>query len=137
MIVCTIAGIDDRDTRPAGGYNGSAFLGMAHGNDIRIAAHGLHRIRQTLALGGRRGTGLAEANNAATQPVHGRFEAKAGTGGGFKEQGSQQLMAAGILILLRIGDNIFCNRDQLVDFLNGQIGNVHQIFHYFAPFTAR
>ena len=26
---------------------------------------------------------------------------------------------------------------KLVDFDHGQIGNVHQILHYFAPFTAR
>ena len=30
-----------------------------------------------------------------------------------------------------------CDRDQLVDLFDGQIGNIHQIHHYFAPFTAR
>ena len=27
--------------------------------------------------------------------------------------------------------------DQLIDFLDGQIGDIHQILHYLAPFTAR
>ena len=54
-----------------------------------------------------------------------------------EEQGCQQLMAAGILIFYGIGNNVFCDCDQLVDLDHGQIGNIHQIFHYFAPFTAR
>ena len=54
-----------------------------------------------------------------------------------EEQGGQQLVAAGILILGGIGNNIFCDSDQRVDLFNGQIGNIHQILHYFAPFTAR
>ena len=46
-------------------------------------------------------------------------------------------MLTGILILLRIGDDIIRHRDQLIDLLDRQIQNVDHISHTAAPFTAR
>lgn len=59
---------------------------MAQNYDISIAAHGLNRVSQRLALL-RGGCGLAEMHNCATQTLHGCCERAAGASAHLIEHG--------------------------------------------------
>ena len=137
MVVSAVTCVDDGHACTAGSNNGSAFLGMTHDDDVSVAADGLNGVRQALTLSGGGRTGLGEADDGAAQALHSSLEAQSGTGGGLKEQGSQQLVVAGVLVLFGVCDNVLGGGDQLVDLLQGEVSNVHQISHALAPFTAR
>ena len=134
MVVASVTGIDDRDSGPAGGHHRRALLGVAHGNDVGIAAHGLDGIGKAFSLGGGGGACLGEAQNLAAQPEHSGLKAQPGPGGGFKEQSSQQFAAAGILVFSGICHDILGGDKQLLNFLFGEVCDVHEIFHVIQPF---
>ena len=129
VLMATVTGIDHRDGSTTACHVGSAFLGMAHGNDVGIVADGLCGVRNAFTLGSGGRTGLGEAQHIAAQLQHSCFEAKTGTGGGFKEQGGQGLMLAGIPISFGMGGNILSGGDQRIQLRNGKIQNRNQASH--------
>ena len=137
VVVTAVAGIDHGDTCLADGHHRSAFLGMAHGNDVSVAANGAHSISHALALSGGGGGCGTEAQHIAAQFHHSRFKAEAGTGGGFKEQGGQLLAVASVGIFFGVCDDIFRGLKKTVHLLHSQVGDVQQALHHLAPFTAR
>ena len=136
MVVPPVAGVDDgHGGHFAGGVRG-AFLGVAHGNDIGIAADHPHGIADGLALCGGAAVGLGKAQYAAPEAEHGRFKGEPGAGGGFKKEGGQLFVAAHLLVTLRFGNDILCHRDQLVDLLGGEIRDVNQVSHLHDSFLS-
>lgn len=67
---------------------------MAQHNDISIAAHGLHRVGQGLALL-RGGSGFAEVHNGAAEPLHRCSKRAAGPSAHLIEHGGHDLTLAG------------------------------------------
>ena len=66
MLVAAVAGIDHGDHRAHGGNQGRAFLGMAHGADIRVAGDDAHGVSDGLSLGRGRAVRAGKAQNFAT-----------------------------------------------------------------------
>lgn len=66
---------------------------MAQHNHIRIAAHGLHRVGQGLALL-RRGSGFAEVHDRAAEPLHRCSKRAAGPSAHLVEHGCHDLTLA-------------------------------------------
>ena len=99
VVVAAVPGVDHRHRRLVGRHQRSALLGVAHGDDVRKAAHRPGGIRHALPLHGRRALGLGKAQNLSAQLVHGRLKAQAGPGGGFVKEGGQ-LFAAALLPVL-------------------------------------
>ena len=52
MVVAAVPGVDDGHQRVPAGHQGRALLGVAHGDDVRVAGHGAHGVRHALPLAG-------------------------------------------------------------------------------------
>ena len=137
MEMTAVTGVDDGNGGITGCHIGCTLFGMAHSDNIGIAADDFGGVGNALALGGGGGAGFAESDDAATQLQHSRLKAQAGTGGGFKEQGSQLLVGALVLVGFGIGYDITGSGDKIIQLFNGKIQNIDQTSHAFAPFTAR
>ena len=137
MIVAAVTGVDDGDAGRPGGNVGRALLGVAHGDDVGVAADHPGGVGHALALGGGGGTGFAEAQHRAAQLQHGGLEAQAGAGGRLKEQGGQLLVGASVPVVFGVGNDVLGGGDQLVQLVNAQFQDAVQTSHAFAPFTAR
>ena len=127
MVVAAVAGIDDRYLTELGGGVGSTLLGMAHGDDVGVAADGVDGVAHGLALGGGAGAGLRKAQGAAAQGQHGGLKGEPGPGGGLEEERCQLLVGTGVLVLDRVGDNVLRGGDQMIDLLHGEVGDVDEI----------
>ena len=125
MVVTAVTGVDDGNSGGPGRHHRGAFLGVAHGDDVGIAAYNPHGVSHALAFGGGGGRCLAETQNRAAQLQHSGFKAQTGPGGGLEEQGSQLFPAAAVGVLVGVGDDVFGGGDQPGDFLFGQIGDIH------------
>ncbi len=80
----------------AGGHQRRALLGVAHGDDVGVAADGADGVGHALALGGGGAAGAEEKpSTLPAQLEHGALEAQAGAGGGLEEQGGQFFAVAG------------------------------------------
>ena len=127
MIVAAVTGVDDGHLAVLGGGKRRALLGVAHGNDVGVAADGVDGVAHGLALGGGAGVGGGESQHAAAQRQHGGLKTQAGAGGRLKEQSRQLLVGAGVLIFNGVCNNILGGGDQLFDLLHRKIGNVNKI----------
>ena len=127
VVVATITGVDDGHLGHLSGGKGRALLGVAHGDDVGVAADGVDGVAHGLALGGGAGVGGREAQHAAAQCQHGGLKAQAGAGGGLEEQGGQLLVGAGVLVLGGVCNDVLGGGDQLVDLLHGQVDNINEI----------
>ena len=123
MVVTAVTGVDDRDTGLPGGHQGRTLLGVTHGDDVGVAAHGLDRVGDAFALGGGAVGGGGEADDVAAQLVHGRLKAQAGACRGLKEQGGQLFAVADLGILGGIGDDVLGGGDKLLNLSLGQVGD--------------
>ena len=121
MVVAAVTGIDDGNGGSAGGNIGRALTGVAHSDDICIAADRLGSIGNALALGSGGGTGFGEAQYRAAQLQHSRLETQTGTGGGLEKEGCKLLMGTGIPVLLRMRRDILGGGNQLVQLFGGKI----------------
>ena len=112
-----------------GGHPGRSLLRMAHGDNIRVAADGLHRVRHALPL--RHGAGVrpGHGDHVSAQLVHGRLKAQAGPGAGLKEEGRQFFPPAGLRVIVRVSDDILRPVHQRVQLLQGKIRNINHTSH--------
>ena len=131
--VCSALGIDDGDAGCPGGDVGRALFGMAHGDDVRIAADGVDRVTHRLALGAGAGVGFGKAQHAAAQGQHGRLKAEPGAGGGLEKQGGQLLAVAGVTVLCRVCDDILRRGNELVNLLHREVGYIDKVSHGAIP----
>ena len=129
VVVAAVAGVDHRDGGVHGRYQGRALLGVAHGDDVRIAADGFGGVGYALALGGRGGIGRGKADDIAAQLVHGRLEAEAGAGGGLKKQGGQLFPVTHMGEPVGIRDDLIGRVDQGLDLFHRQVGNTDETSH--------
>ena len=65
MLMSTVTGIDHGNQGFLCGYHGSAFLGMAHSADVRIAGDDADGIGYTFSFRSRRGSRIGEADDSA------------------------------------------------------------------------
>ena len=65
MLMSTVTGIDHGDQGFLCGYHGSAFLGMAHSADVRIAGDDADGIGYTFSLGCGRAGSIGETDHSA------------------------------------------------------------------------
>ena len=112
VVVAAVSGVDDGNGGRLTCHVGRALLGVAHGDDVGVAADDFGGIRHAFALGGGGRAGLAEADDAAAQLQHRGLEAQAGAGGGFKEQGCQLLVGASVPVGFRVGNDVLGGGDQ-------------------------
>ena len=87
VVVSAVTCVDDGDQAVHSRHQGRALLGVAHGDDVRVAGDGAHGVGHALALGGGGALGLGEPQHLPAQAQHGGLEAQAGAGGGLKEEG--------------------------------------------------
>ena len=132
-----VTGIDDRHLRVHGGGKGSALLGVAHGDDVGVAADGVDGVAHGLTLGGGAGHGLGEAQGAAAQGQHGGFKAQAGAGRGLEEEGGQLLVGTGVLVFGGVCDDVLGGGDQLIDLLHAQVNHIQDITRHGISFLNR
>ena len=122
-----VPGVDNGDLAELGGGEGRALLRVAHGDDIRVAAHRVDGVPHGLPLGRGAGGGLGEAQHAAPQGQHSGLKGEPGPGGGLEEEGGQLLMGAGVLVLGGVCEDVLRRGNQLVDFLHGEVGDVNDV----------
>ena len=127
VVVSAVPGVDDGDLAELGGGEGGALLGVAHGDDVGVAADGVDGIPHGLPLGGGAGGGLREAQDASPQGQHGGLKGEAGPGGRLEKEGGQLLVGAGGLVFGGARDNVLRRGDQFVDFLHGEVGDVDDV----------
>ena len=133
MAVTAVTRVDDGHTGSAGRNKGRTLLGMAHGDDICVAAHHLDGVGHALALGGRTVAAIGKAEHIAAELIHGSFKAQSGAGRGFKKQGRQLLTVAGLCILFRLRNDVHGAVDQLLQLHHGEIHDVKQVSHLLPP----
>ena len=76
VIVAAVARVDDRDLRVHGRDQRRALLGMAHGDDVAVAADDAHGVRDGLALGGGRALRRGDAEHLAAEREHRALKAR-------------------------------------------------------------
>ena len=121
VVVAAVARVDDGNLRVHGSDQRRAFLRVAHGNDVGIAAHGAHRVGNALALGGGRAACGPEAQHLATETEHRRLKAQARAGRGLKEERCEDLAVALVCVGLGVGDDVIGRGDHFVDLLGAQL----------------
>ena len=75
MLVCSVAGIDDRYVRDLRSITGGAFQMVAHNDKIDVVAYHQDGIFQCFAFGGTGRGSVGETDHTATQPVYRSLEA--------------------------------------------------------------
>ena len=127
VVVTAVACVDDGHERVHGGDQRRALLGMAHGDDVAVAAHGADRVRHALALGGGRAFRLREAEHLPAEGEHRALKAQACAGGWLEEERGEDLAVA----LVRIGggavDDVAGGVHQLHDLLRGELHDVDEM----------
>ena len=126
MIVPAVPGIYDGDARVHCGDQRRTLLGVAHGDDVGVAADNLCRVGNAFSLGGRGALGFGEADHVSAELIHGGLKTQPGAGGGFKEQGGELLSAAEPAVGLGPGDDVVCGVNQLLKLFRAEIKNVNQ-----------
>ncbi len=117
VVVPAVTGVDDRDARMHRGHGGRALLGVAHGDDVRIAAHRADGVCHALPLGSGAGSGFREAQHLPAQLVHRRFKAEARARGRLEKQGGQLLVPADVPVFVRVPDDVLGGQNELIDLL--------------------
>ncbi len=129
VVVAAVACVDDGHERVHGRHQRRALLGVAHGDDIAVTAHGAHGIRHALALGSGRAFRLREAEHLAAEGEHRALKAQTGAGGGLKKEGREDLAVALVCVFGGMVDDVAGGIHQLHDLLLGELQNVDQAFH--------
>ena len=118
VIVAAVSGVDDGDGGRLTCHIGCALFGVAHGDDVCVAADNFGGVRHAFALGGGGRTGLAEADDASAQLQHRGLKAQAGAGGGLEEQRRQLLVSAPVPVVFRVGNDVLGGGDQFVQLVH-------------------
>ena len=129
VVVAAVARVDDRDLRVHGSDQRRALLGMAHGDDVAVAADDAHGVRDGLALGGGRALRRGDAEHLAAEREHRALEAQARARGRLEKQRGEDLPVALVGILLGVLHDRAGGVDELHDLLRGQLHNVDQMLH--------
>ena len=129
VVVAAVACVDDGHERVHGGDQRRALLGMAHGDDVAVAAHGADRVRHALALGGGRAFRLREAEHLPAEGEHRALKAQTGAGGGLEEEGREDSAVALVRVFGGVVDDVAGGIHQLHDLLLGELQNIDQAFH--------
>ena len=106
---------------------------MAHSDNIAVSADHSDGIGNRLTLGNRGRARLIKAENLATEAHHSRCEGKACSGGGLKEERTENLALTAVGIHLGIIDYVGGETNKAVNFLGRQIENVDKISHINSP----
>ena len=130
VVMTAVTGIDDGHGRVHGSNHRRPFFGMTHGDDVCIAAYHAYSIRNAFPFGCRAAVCFGKAQHTAAQFQHSRFKAQAGSGRGFKKEGSQFFSAACVAVFIGIGDDVTSGGNQFVNFLDSQVCNINQISHF-------
>ena len=133
VVVAAVAGVDHRHVRLHRGHQRRALLGVAHGDDVRVAGDDFHGVGNALALGGRGRGRLGKAQHLPAQFVHGRLKAEARARGGLEKQRRQLLAVAGLGVFLGVGDDVFRRGDEAGDLLRREFQNADQAPHFAPP----
>ena len=86
MLAAAVAGVDDGAWRILRGHPRRAIMGMAHDDQVRIAADHAYRICQAFALGGGTRMHVRRADDGAAEAKHRGFEAESRAGRGLIEK---------------------------------------------------
>ena len=129
VVVTAVACVDDGHERVHGRHQRRALLGVAHGDDIAVTAHGAHGVRHALALGSGRAFRLREAEHLAAEGEHRALKAQTGAGGGLEEEGREDSAVALVRVFGGVVDDVAGGIHQLHDLLLGELQNVDQAFH--------
>ena len=119
--MAAVAGVDHRDGGVEGGYQGGAFLGVAHGTDVRIAGDHADSVGYAFALGGRAGGGRRKAKNTAAEIQHGSFKTQAGSGAWLIKKGRYLFTVTNMGISGEVMLNIRSQIKELVDLFYGKV----------------
>ena len=133
MVVSAVTGVYDRDACGSRRNQRRAFLGMAHGDDVGIAANRADSICHALAFGCRTAVGGRKADNVAAQFIHGSFKAESCARGRFEEQRGELFTVAAFGIFGRIRNDIQRTVDELLQLIGGELHDVDQIVHFLPP----
>ena len=118
VVVAAVSGVDDGNGGRLTCHIGCALFGVAHGDDVGVAADDFGGVRHAFALGGGGRAGLAEADDAAAQLQHRGLKAQAGAGGGLKEQRRQLLVGAFVPVVFRVGNDVLGGGDQPIQLVH-------------------
>ena len=134
VVVSAVPRIDHRDGSIYRSYQRRTFLGMAHGDNIRVAGDNLCCIRNTLPLGGRGALRLGEADYRSAELKHCSFKAEPCAGRWFEKQRCDFLAAAELTVSGRICDNIIRSIHELLQLFYRKVLNGYKTaFHAFPP----
>src|SRR6516225_6716733 len=86
MLATAVSGVEDRARCILCRDPRSTVMWMAQYDEVGVGAYDAYRIGQTLPFGRGTRAHIGGADDRTTEPVHGRFEAQAGSGRGLVEQ---------------------------------------------------
>ena len=135
MLMTAVTGIDYRNPAVAGGTQRGAFLGMAHGGDVGIAADDADGVRNGLAFGSAGDARVGEAQHLPAEIQHGRFKGKAGAGARLVEQSGQPFAGGHVLVGGRIIVDTVGQIHQAKGFIQRKVRRVDQMSHTHSPLT--
>ncbi|MPM31614.1 hypothetical protein SDC9_78170 [bioreactor metagenome] len=111
VVVAAVSGVDNGDLRPLGGGKGRTLLGVAHGDNVRVTAHGADGVRHRFALCGGGGRRFGKAQHAAAKGQHGGFKAQPRAGGRLKKQRGKLFVGAEVLVFCGMVNNVLRRGD--------------------------
>ena len=129
VAVRAVAGVDDRHAGHLGGHKRRALDGVAHRDDVGEAAHHADGVLHRLALADGRILRIGETEDVAAELHHRGREGQARAGAGFVEERGELLVGHAALVALAVGDDVFGQGYNLVDFLLGEVGRIDEVFH--------
>ena len=129
VAVGAVAGVDDGHGRYFRGIELGTLDVVAHGDDVGEAAHHADGVLHGLALAHRSVLGVGETEHVAAQLHHRGGETQPRAGAGLIEERSELLVGHAALVAFAVRDDVFGQRDDLVDLLLGEVGGVDEVFH--------
>ena len=136
VVVAAVTGIDHGNGGIEGCHKGRALLGVAHGDDIRVAADDPCRVGYALPFCAGGAGCLGKAQHVSAQLIHGRLKAEPCAGRGFEKQRGQLPAPAFFAVGCGIGNNVICRVHQALDLLCGQVQNIDQVSHFFIQLSS-
>ena len=137
VVVAAVPGVDHRDGGVHGGPQRRALLGVAHGDDVGVAAHHPGGVGHRLPLGGAGLFRPREAQGPAPQPQHGGFKGEAGPGAGLIEQGGQPPALGGVGVGGGVRPDPVGQVQHGEGLGIGEVGRFNQMSHAQSPFVRK
>ena len=133
VVVAAVARVDDGHRRVHGRYHGRALLGVAHGDDVGVAADDADSVRHALALSRGGAASLGEAEHAAAELEHRGLEAEPRPRGGLEEERRELFILASLAVVLRVGDYLVRLVEQSGYLLGAEVEYVYKVSHFLPP----